>query len=118
MCSSDLADAITLSDEDRASIAAHLERMSKLAELYCTGCEYCLPCPQEVAIPRIFQRYNEGRVYGLWDQAKAAYNEGWRDRNGARADACVQCGECEEKCPQHIAIREQLAEAHEALNTP
>jgi predicted aldo/keto reductase-like oxidoreductase len=110
------SDPASLSEDDRATIAEHLERLSKLAELYCTGCEYCMPCPQGVAIPQIFQRYNEARIYGLWDRAREAYNEQWRGGWGERADACIECGECEEKCPQQIPIREQLQEAHEALN--
>jgi hypothetical protein len=69
-----------------------------------------------VAIPKIFDRYNRGRVYGLWDSAREDYarlGTGWD--KGAKADACVECGECEEKCPQNIPIRQQLKEAHEAL---
>jgi predicted aldo/keto reductase-like oxidoreductase len=110
------ADESSLTAAERAAITHHLERMSKLAELYCTGCEYCLPCPQGVAIPHIFEKFNEARIYGLWDQAREAYNEGWRESRGQRADACIECGECEEKCPQQIPIREQLREAHNALN--
>ena len=86
-----------------------------MADLYCTGCEYCMPCPSEVNIARIFQKYNEARVYGLWDQARAAY-QNWNTRWGQQADACTECGECLEKCPQHIPIPDQLAEAHEALS--
>jgi hypothetical protein len=107
------SDAVTLSDEERQAIEEHLQRLKEMAELYCTGCEYCMPCPQDVAIPYIFQKYNEARVYGLWEPAVEAYAN-WR-RKDNRADACIECGECEEKCPQHIPIREQLQEAHEAL---
>jgi predicted aldo/keto reductase-like oxidoreductase len=74
-----------------------------------------MPCPSEVNIPHIFQKYNEARVYGLWEQARTAYRE-WRWVSGKQADACTECRECEEKCPQHISIPEQLAEAHEALS--
>lgn len=108
------ADPINLNDAQRTSIEAHLQRLQAMADLYCTGCGYCLPCPQEVNIPHIFQKYNEARVYGLWDAAREAY-QAWRWVSGKQADACIECGECEEKCPQHIAIREQLQEAHEAL---
>ena len=108
------SDAVTLTADDRSAIEEHLERLRKMADLYCTGCEYCMPCPEEVNIAHIFRKYNEARVYGLWDQARTAYRE-WRWVKGNRADACVECGECEDKCPQHIPIREQLAEAHAAL---
>jgi len=110
------ADPVSLSDEDRAAIDEHLVRLKDLADLYCTGCGYCQPCPEDVAIPKIFDRYNRGRVYGLWESARADYarlGTGWD--KGKKADACVECGECEEKCPQNIPIRQQLKEAHEAL---
>ena len=109
------SDETSLSAADRALIAEQLERLKKMADLYCTGCGYCQPCPNEVNIPYIFQKYNEARVYGLWANSRTSYQE-WRWVKGKRADACTQCGECEDKCPQHIPIREQLAEAHEALS--
>jgi hypothetical protein len=111
------SDEISLSDDDKAAIAEHLERMKEMAKLYCTGCNYCMPCPQNVAIPKIFERYNMGRVYGLWDVAKKQYNRIGTNKwdKGAKADACIECGICEDKCPQNIPIRKQLAEAHEKL---
>jgi len=108
------AHVVSLSDEEKEAIAAHLRRLQGMADLYCTGCNYCQPCPQEVNIPYVFKKYNEGRVYGLWEPAQKAYR-GWRWVEGKNAEACTECGECEDKCPQHIAIRDQLKEAHEAL---
>lgn len=111
------SDEISLTEDDKAAIEEHLARMRGMAELYCSGCGYCLPCPQEVKIPDIFRAYNMGRVYGLWDHARASYAgigaSQWNQ--GAKADACVECGDCEPKCPQQLAIRQQLAEAHGAL---
>ena len=111
------SDGATLTENDLAAIEEHLKRLKKMADLYCTGCKYCLPCPQEVAISKIFERYNCGRVYGLWDAARENYaNLGMFSWDkGAKADACIECGDCEEKCPQNIQIREQLKEAHAAL---
>lgn len=108
------SDEIALTPADRAAIDEHLARLASMADLYCTGCGYCMPCPNEVNIPHVFRKYNEARVYGLWEQARKAYQE-WRWTSGKPADACLECGECEEKCPQHIPIRDQLKEAHEAL---
>ncbi len=108
------SDETPLTAEDRKAIQVQLERLQAMADLYCTGCSYCLPCPQNVDIPYIFQKYNEARVYGLWEAAREAYQT-WRRGSRERADACVECGECETKCPQHIPIRDQLKEAHAAL---
>ena len=111
------ADPVPLTPEHRALIEEQMARLKELAKLYCTGCNYCLPCPKDVAIPKIFDAYNRGRVYGLWQDAKNAYaNIGKFDwTKGAKADACVECGECEKKCPQKIPVIAQLREARKAL---
>ena len=66
-------------------------------------------------IPEIFRLMNYHRVYGLTDFARASYariaGEGGKD-----ASACVSCGACEKKCPQHLKIREQLRATHAALS--
>ncbi|MHB0939375.1 MAG: aldo/keto reductase [Armatimonadota bacterium] len=108
------ADSATLSEEHQAAIAEHLARLRGMAELYCSGCGYCLPCPHEVRIPDVFGTYNLGRVYGLWDVARQRYAN--TVKRGRGADLCVECGECEEKCPQKLPIRKQLNEAHGALS--
>ena len=48
-------------------------RFKKLAELYCTGCRYCMPCPYGVDIPGNFSALNLQRVYGLKEEARKAY---------------------------------------------
>jgi predicted aldo/keto reductase-like oxidoreductase len=69
-----------------------------------------------VNIPRIFELYNLGQVYGLWSVATEGYAKLPERRNGGQqADECIECGECEEKCPQNIEIRDQLKAAHSAL---
>ncbi|NIA12587.1 MAG: 4Fe-4S dicluster domain-containing protein [Nitrospiraceae bacterium] len=111
------SDGVSLAETDNQAIAEHLERLKKMADLYCTGCRYCLPCPAGVDIPGAFGIYNEARLYGLWDSSRNRYAGMLKsDRDGHRsADACTECGECEEKCPQNIPIRQQLKEVHEAL---
>ncbi len=110
-------DSVTLSDEEKARIREHLVRLRQMADLYCTGCGYCMPCPTQVAIPKIFAMYNQARVYGLWDHARRQYSNmiAKAPKQGQPADQCAECGQCEPKCPQNIPIREQLKEAHKAL---
>jgi predicted aldo/keto reductase-like oxidoreductase len=109
--------AAPIGQADSDLLMAHVERLKAMADLYCTGCGYCMPCPNEVNIPMIFDRFNWGRVYGLWEPARGGYDVisrfDWAP--GKRADACIQCGACEKKCPQKLPIRKQLQEAHEAL---
>ena len=82
-----------------------------------------MPCPNEVNIPENFRYMNWYRVWGMEKQAKEAYArlspEGsWMPYGkvaGLKADACLQCGECEPKCPQNIHIIDQLVEVAQAL---
>ncbi len=94
-----------------------ISRVSKVykdkIKVSCTGCEYCLPCPSSVAIPNIFELYNNIYVFGSIDQSKASYNK--YKENNEDATKCVECGACEEICPQHLKIIKLLKEAEEAL---
>jgi predicted aldo/keto reductase-like oxidoreductase len=110
-----------LSEEEKALVARSMEENKKLADLYCTACNYCQPCPQEVNIPRIFELMIYEKVYGISETARKGYDDlvngrGWP--KGKVVDACVECGECEEKCPQHIKIMEQLKQADALLRAP
>ena len=107
-----------LSQIELRAIRQAVKDNEKLAQLYCTGCGYCLPCPQGVAIPEIFAAMNYHRVWGLTDHAKRLYRRFGPDHKDGKqnASACVECGICELKCPQNIPIIEQLKESHEALS--
>jgi predicted aldo/keto reductase-like oxidoreductase len=107
------SDPVALTPEHLLLIDQHLTRLQKMASLYCTGCNYCKPCPNEVDIPGVFQRYNLARVYGLWERARNDYAVLMGQKHAG--DQCIQCGECEPKCPQHLEIRRQMEEAHAAL---
>ena len=100
-----------LTEAEYEQIRDIVERNEKLAELYCTGCNYCQPCPEEINIPRIFEAMNYHRIWGMTEHARGMYG-----KLEPNAEACVECGECEEKCPQNILIIEQLKESHAALS--
>ncbi|MBC7260338.1 MAG: aldo/keto reductase [Chloroflexi bacterium] len=107
-----------LSANERQAIAQTMDQLAALANLYCTGCGYCMPCPNDVNIPENFKYMNYYRVYGLAEYARQAYAQLGSPGNwikGLKADACIQCGECEPKCPQHIPIIKQLEEVAEVL---
>lgn len=109
--------AEALSAEELQAIQQTLEENQELARLYCTGCGYCMPCPHGVGIPQAFAAMNMHRVWGLTAHAKHNYGHlGPDNQEGLlQADACVECGLCEEKCPQKIPIIAQLKETHAAL---
>ncbi|MEE4195399.1 MAG: aldo/keto reductase [Anaerolineae bacterium] len=112
------------SDENRM-VQELVEKNKKLSDLYCTGCGYCMPCPNGVNIPENFRFMNWYKVWGMEEEAKKAYarfgEEGfWMPYgkvDGLNAEACIQCGECEPKCPQNIPIIDQLEETAAALGS-
>jgi len=103
----------TLTDAERELIERVRDRYQELIPIDCTKCEYCLPCPEGVAIPRILTMYNEAVMYNTPDKARWAYNNFIKEEE--RADQCAKCGECEEKCPQGIEIMEWLEKIHKVL---
>lgn len=97
----------TFSEEEWKKLGDAMESLKKFSELYCTGCKYCQPCPAGIEIPRIFNMFTYHNVYGLTDHAKHMFSE-YVDKGGKLKDACLNCGYCERKCPQHLKIREEL----------
>jgi predicted aldo/keto reductase-like oxidoreductase len=105
-----------LSNDELARLRRTYDERRRLAELYCTGCKYCMPCPNEVNIEQCFKAMIAHQVYGFREQGQRIYNNiGSKWSPGKRADACVQCGVCEPKCPQNIAIRKQLEQTAAVL---
>jgi predicted aldo/keto reductase-like oxidoreductase len=102
-----------LTDAEKAMLVGAKAAYESIVTIPCTGCGYCMPCPHGVAIPSAFSLYNEGMMFGNFDQPRRSYM--FSTEGGRSADLCVQCGACERKCPQAIPIIEQLKVAHEAL---
>jgi len=79
----------------------------------CTNCGYCLPCPNGVDIPRNFELYNNGCIHEDPGAARLLYARFLTEAD--RASACIQCGACEERCPQEIPIGEWMPKVHAVL---
>jgi predicted aldo/keto reductase-like oxidoreductase len=82
------------------------------ARVPCTECDYCLPCPNSVDISGIFEIYNEAAMFDTWKRQRSAYKNDFGEKNAA---LCVECGECEGRCPQKIQIPKRLKDAHSEL---
>jgi predicted aldo/keto reductase-like oxidoreductase len=82
-----------------------------LGKEFCRGCGYCQPCPQEIRIPIILRQLNYHKQYGLADWARGRYR-----MVEVKADECIECGQCREKCPYDLDVPELLKEAHKLLS--
>lgn len=112
---SDLEDNLATAElgEPNSLTAEELDMIDRVAAEYrtrmkvgCTACQYCMPCPAGVNIPECFNRYNMAFMFDNLEQARATYPVFLKP--GARASDCVKCGECEDKCPQNLEIRDLL----------
>ena len=102
----------SLSESDLGLIARVGDMYRGLQPVACTSCEYCLPCPQGLDIPRNFALLNQGTMFNRLDRSRRTYG---RMDAKQRAQSCIECGMCEEKCPQHLPIRELLKDVDRRL---
>lgn len=102
-----------VSGEERIIFNRVREKYLSLSSVPCTACDYCLPCPCGVKIPQVFSAYNDGMRYGTFEPSRRGYS--FLTKFNSDASRCSECGECEQKCPQRIAVREELKNSHEKL---
>jgi predicted aldo/keto reductase-like oxidoreductase len=114
--------AINILTEAEASLFDQVrDKYQELSPIPCTQCGYCLPCPEGVDIPGNLGTYNHGIMYEAPDASRGYYK--WLGdwfaagnfEQDVRAFACVQCSECEEKCPQDIPISQWMPVIHQVL---
>jgi predicted aldo/keto reductase-like oxidoreductase len=104
-----------LSEKELAIIKELKTVFSNRISVPCTYCKYCMPCPSGVAIPVNFDLLNLVSWNGMNPYAKTAYTwmastpeEAAKQPDNGNASLCAECGECLDKCPQHINIPEEL----------
>ena len=118
----DSAAADTLTGEELALVERVGRKYQELMKVGCTGCGYCMPCPSDVWIPGCFETYNKMHMFGDIETVKFSYairmSGLLADGQPKYASQCVQCGECLDKCPQHIAIPEMLADVAAEMEGP
>lgn len=101
-----------LTDAQRETVRRAQTALSKIPLIPCTTCNYCAKvCPENIGISGTFTAMNYLTLYR--NKAAAEHQESWLvgGHGKAAAASCVKCGKCEQVCPQHIAIREELAKA-------
>lgn len=95
-----------LNQAENALVDQVRQTMLGLAPVDCTRCEYCLPCPQGVNIPRVFDYYNRVAVYNDLEGTREGYRTFVDDEQ--KASNCIQCEECLPKCPQNLPISDWM----------
>lgn len=107
-----------LTQADEELLQNVVKAINARVKVGCTGCRYCMPCPKNVDIPGTFAAYNRKYTEGF----KAAFMEYFMctamRKDSSAASNCIECGKCEQHCPQHLEIRKELKNARKALEGP
>ena len=106
-----MQDFVPLTEEEKNMCFKAAEIINSQIAIPCTGCSYCTEgCPQQIAIPQYFSLYNEDMREDLeekgWTVNFTNYNI--TASKFGKASDCVECGQCEEVCPQHLPIIDNL----------
>lgn len=103
-----------LTDEQMKTIEQAQKKLAEVIYVPCTSCRYCMKdCPQELNIAGMFEALNRGKIYGK-DAAQGWY--GFSTSEGHKALDCIECGQCEEICPQSIDVISKLTDASEMFD--
>ena len=106
-----LTDFRPLTDKERETLERARQIYMSAGAIPCTGCDYCKDCPMGIPISAMFAAYN---TYKITDKDRRnlvfARNYKLAAPAGNTPDKCIECGLCEQHCPQHLPIREKLKE--------
>lgn len=112
----DMADKVdynSLTDEEKEFYKVSRQVYKNREQIGCTACEYCMPCTVEINIPKVFSLWNKAFLYDEEEKSKSDYEKYLKD--GVSPEECIECGKCEDICPQHLEIIKGLKDAHEFL---
>jgi len=102
------SDFTPMNEEELAIIKEVRVDILNLSKVDCTSCNYCMPCPHGVDIPKNFRIFNNHSMYE--NDKYVQWVVGEMNKEGTTAEMCIECGECLSKCPQFIEIPTKLAE--------
>ena len=106
-----MTDFKPLSEDETILIETVRDKLLKAPTIQCTNCRYCVDgCPEQILIPDVIRAINTARSYGIEDRRSFSFYCSLT-KDGGKASDCIQCGQCETVCPQHLKIIELLGEA-------
>ena len=105
-----------LTAEEQTVVEKARDVFNSFPKVPCTACAYCMKgCPKNIAIYGTFQAVNIYNMYNDLVGAKGKYEWNTSGHGWGKASECIKCGKCEQVCPQHIHIRDELEKAAEVL---
>ena len=114
----DRAEIDSLTKEDQELLQDVVKAINEKMKVPCTGCRYCMPCPRKVDIPGTFSAYNKYYTDSKFVALKEYLMCTAMRKDTTSASNCIECGKCEQHCPQKIEIRKELKNARKKLESP
>ncbi|WP_062326925.1 aldo/keto reductase [Treponema endosymbiont of Eucomonympha sp.] len=114
---SHMQDFAPLDGAERKVVEAAAELLNAGSAIPCTACQYCVDgCPQNIPIPKYFTLYNDRKRFRLAPNHANSYRN--LAQSHGKAGDCIECGQCEAACPQHLKITELLKEVSAVFDAP
>lgn len=107
---------VPMGAEEKELIEFAANAIKNYTAIPCTSCRYCTDgCPQKISIPDYFGLYNEHMRMNRHSDSKYYYDNVYGAKGG-KPESCIECGNCERVCPQHLEIRKYLKDVARAFN--